>query len=211
MPAASASCVRPATLFTSQFLHHGLAVTAHRLQTEVEHHCDILAGLAFGHHAQHLQFAWRQRIERRLIVRFQIAALNTLQQPVGNLRAQIRLPPRATVRSASSSSPDDAFFRHESTRAAADGAHHRVLVVVHGEDHDLDAGAVAQQLRGGFDAVHAGQADIHQHQIGIGLLAELHGIHRRCPLRRPHGNPGRARAASARRHAPACDRQPERY
>ena len=62
-------------------------------------------------------------------------------------------------------------FQNEGARAGADGAHHRVLVVVHGEDHDLAVGVVAQDLRRGLDAVQTGQADVHQHQVGPKPLA----------------------------------------
>ena len=35
---------------------------------------------------------------------------------------------------------------------------------------------ITQNLRRGFHAVKAGQADIHQHQVRARLLYELHGI-----------------------------------
>jgi len=35
---------------------------------------------------------------------------------------------------------------------------------------------VAQQLGGGFDAVHAGQAYIHQSDLRLGSLAQTYGI-----------------------------------
>ncbi len=41
----------------AQLLHHGLAIAADGLQAEIEHDGDLLAGFAFGHQAQHLQFA----------------------------------------------------------------------------------------------------------------------------------------------------------
>ena len=35
---------------------------------------------------------------------------------------------------------------------------------------------MAQELGGGFDAVHAGEPDVHEDEVGIGLLAELDGV-----------------------------------
>ena len=75
----------------AELLHHRLTIASNGLQTQIEHHRDLFAGLAFGHQSQHLQLARRKLVERgRHGLRFQIAALDSMQQPVGNLRAQIR-------------------------------------------------------------------------------------------------------------------------
>src|ERR1700691_447233 len=71
-------------IVAAQLLHKHLPVTAHRLQTQVEQHRDILAGLAFGHQPQHLQFARREGVQRRLTAGGpQIAGLDAGQQAVG--------------------------------------------------------------------------------------------------------------------------------
>src|ERR1019366_5590444 len=160
----------------AQLLHEHLAVTAHRLETQVEEHRDVLAGLAFGHQAQHLQFAGRKSVQGGLAAGGpQIAALDAGQQAVRPLRAE--------VRPAAGHGPESVDqirrggpLEHEGARARADGAHHRILIVVYGEDDYAGLRRVAQDLNGGFDAVQTRQADIHDHQVGTLLLAELHRL-----------------------------------
>src|SRR5271157_2569376 len=84
-------------------------------------------------------------------------------------------PPRATVRKASSKSAEEAFFRTKA-RAPLRMALTTEFSSSYIERMTTLAFGQWQQFGGGLDAVHAGQADVHQDQVGIGLLAELHGV-----------------------------------
>src|ERR1019366_533231 len=175
---------QPGHIVDAELLHHRLPVTAYGLQAEIQHDGDILAGLALGHQAQDLELARRERFQRAAIVRVQVAALYALQQSVGNLRTEVAAAAGDGAQGVQQFGRRR-LLEHEGAGAGADGAHHRVLIVVHGENHDLDAGAVAQQLGGRLDAVHARQPDIHQYQVGRGLPAELHGVGAVFGLARP--------------------------
>src|SRR5579872_3148346 len=105
----------------AEFLHHGFSVTADGLQAEIEEHGDVLAGLAFGHQAEHLQLARGEGFERAAVVGFEIAALDPLQQAVGNLGAQVRAAASHGAQSIQQLS-GGGLLENESARAATNGA-----------------------------------------------------------------------------------------
>ncbi len=118
----------------------------------------------------------RKQIEGRVrLPRFQIAFLDARKQTVGNLRAQIDSSARHHAQGFQQIHVRGAL-QNEGARAGANGAHHRVFVVVHREDNDLAFAVKAQDFLRGFDAVQSRQADIHQHQMRAKALGELHRV-----------------------------------
>src|SRR5579863_5912206 len=175
---------KPGDVIDAQLLHHGLAVAAHGLLAQVQQNGDFLAGFALGHHAQHLHFARGKRFQRSgCVFGFQVALLDAVQQTVGDLRAQISAAARHHAQGF-----EQVRFRHflqnEAPRAGAHRAHHRVFVVIHRKDHDLASGMMAQNFRGGLDAAQPGEANVHQHQVGLMQFYKLQRAG--ASLRFPH-------------------------
>ena len=54
-------------------------------------------------------------------------------------------------------------------RAGPDRAEHGLVVLVHGQHHDPDAGLPAGDHPGGLDAVEVRHLDVHHHDVGHGL------------------------------------------
>ena len=51
-----------------------------------------------------------------------------------------------------------------------------MLVVIHGKDGHPNVGLVTKDFRRGFDAIEAGQTDVHQDNVGSQLAGERDGI-----------------------------------
>ena len=66
------------------------------------------------------------------------------------------------------------FLQDEAAGAGADGAHHQVLVTMHGKNHHPGLRALAQNLHHRLNSVYARKGDVHDHQLGIHLPADLH-------------------------------------
>ena len=167
----------------AELLHHRFAITANGLKPEVQQDGDLLAGFALSDKAKNLKLAGGEDVEGgRKGLRFEVAALDSLEQTIGDLRAEIR----AAFGNSAEGIDEVAvggFFEDEGARAGADSADDRVLVVVHGKNDDLDGGVMAQDLGSGLDAIEAGEADIHENDIGAPGLADLNGIGARFGLR----------------------------
>src|SRR5208283_2803817 len=113
--------------------------------------------------------------ERAAVVGIEVAALNPCQQTVGDLRAEV-----GTAASHRAQGVEQfggrCLLEDECARAAADGGHHGVFIVVHRKDDDLHCRAVAEQFGGRLNAVHAGQPDVHQGDVRLGSLAQVHRV-----------------------------------
>src|SRR3954447_16995776 len=114
----------------AELLHHGLPIAADRLQAEVEKHCDVLRRLSLGHQSKHLQLARREGLERAAVVGFEIAALDTGQETIGDLRAEVRPAPRDRPQRVEQLA-GRGLLEDECARARADRADHGIFVVVH--------------------------------------------------------------------------------
>ena len=53
-----------------------------------------------------------------------------------------------------------------------------VLVVIHGEEHDLGIRAFLANQARGLEAAHAGHTDVHEDNVGPHLLRQRDGIER---------------------------------
>jgi len=60
--------------------------------------------------------------------------------------------------------------------AGADPFEDVVVLVVHGEEDDLDLRILLLDLACGDDPAHLGHADIHQDDVGLQLADEAHGL-----------------------------------
>src|ERR1700685_4216400 len=98
-----------------------------------------------------------------------------MQQPIGNLRAQVRAALGYRAESVQEIVVGS-FFQYKGAGTRANGADHGMLVIVHGKNDDLRLGAMAQDFGGGFDAVQTGQADVHQDDVWPFLAAHLYGF-----------------------------------
>src|SRR5271169_2921389 len=57
---------QPGYVIHIQLFHHGLTVTAYRLDTQTQHDGYLFAGLALDDHSQHLKFPRRELRKQRM-------------------------------------------------------------------------------------------------------------------------------------------------
>ena len=88
------------------------------------------------------------------------------------MRAKIRAAARHHVQRFQQIAIGD-FFQNEAASAGAHRAHDRILIVIHGKDHDFAFGMIAQDFGSGLDAVQSRQTNIHEDQLRPVQLHEL--------------------------------------